>query len=102
MFNLWWWEHVSQIISIVLSGCLTLLSVVLLKWPPPKSTLRYVAATTGLVAAAIVFWSATISNLAPHPKIAMTVFIALLTYTMLKHRATVAGKQEFMQRRVDD
>ena len=102
MFNLWWWEHVSQLISILLAGCLTLLSVVLMKWPPPKSTLRYVTAAAGLVTAAIVFWSAAISNLAPHPKISTTLFIALLTYTMLKHRAGVVAKQHTSHRRADD
>ena len=102
MFNLWWWEHVSQLISIVLAGCLTLLSVVLLKWPPPKSTMRYVTAASGLLAAAVIFWSATISNLAPHPKIMTTMFIALLTYTMLKHRAGVVAKQNTSHRRTSD
>ena len=102
MFNLWWWEHVSQLISILLAGCLTLLSVVLLKWPPPKTTLRYATAASGLFASAVIFWSATISSLAPHPKIAMTLFIVLLTYTMLKHRASVTAKQDTSHRRADD
>lgn len=99
--DFWWFEHLADMFSLAMAGGLILLGVVLWTWPPPKSRLRYATAVSAWVAAFVVFWSATVRNLAPHPRMAVGLFIVLFTITMIKHRATVVAKQMSGERRIN-
>ena len=102
MGDFWWVDHLADLITLVMSGCLFLLGVILVKWPPPRTWARWGALITAFIASGVTFWNTAIANISPHPRISVSFFLFFLTAAMLKYRATAVAKSQTMHRRIDD
>lgn len=105
MFGLeifWWWQYVADLFSLALAACLAIYGLILTQWPPPKTTQRWFTVGAALLASGVVFWNTAVYAIPPHPRMSVSLFMIMLTWTTLKYRARVQARSEVQHRRAED
>lgn len=100
--DFWWWEHIADLIALVMSGCLFIIGIILIKWPGPPTWARWGAVVMAFIASFVTFTHVAIIKVNPHPRISVSFFLVFLTIAMLKNRAVAEAKSDFYSRRATD
>lgn len=103
-FNeLWWWPHLADMLSLIMAGSLVIMSIILYRWPGPKTWARWGAVVSGVIAAVVLFVHIAFVRINPHPRVSLSFFMFFLAASMLKYRATAEARSDvYHHRRSDD